>query len=287
MCWLLTHARHSPYGLHRGLPSHLERNNKEVQSWAAHLSSFVLLCFLLSLPPPPKRTLHSASGMCMRGIHISATLPAKVCAPCQLHSLLTTLMTGWGCPQCSWRMLSGWSMWQGKEGVGRWDEGWEGVWGRASPRYPSWESMCVREAPWWNHSAGIEADERWRSSSRQWARLTTPTTPTPHPTSGVGAPPGDSCNGGWRGWISLETRQEQQVVGWGWRAWDRKKCLLKKKRPRDGKIFMGSLGPISFSFCPFILVINIYLIKKHSPAPPQRDSFKTLPIMITQIRAVD
>lgn len=66
-----------------------------------------------------------------------------------------------------------------------------------------------------------------------------------------------------------------------------KEMPLKKKRPRNGKIFMGSLGPISFPFCSFIFVINIYLIKKHSPAAPQRDSFKTLPIMITQIRAVD
>lgn len=32
----------------------------------------------------------------------------------------------------------------------------------------------------------------------------------------------------------------------------------KNKGPRDGKIFMGSLGSISFSFCSFILAINVY-----------------------------
>lgn len=46
------------------------------------------------------------------------------------------------------------------------------------------------------------------------------------------------------------------------------KNASKKKGPREREIFMGCLGSISFSSYSFILAINIYLIKKHSPFPP-------------------
>lgn len=75
-------------------------------------------------------------------------------------------------------------------------------------------------------------------------------------------------NGGLRGETFLEIRQKQHIEGWGVERMKQTKNASKKKGPREREIFMGCLGSISFSSCSFILAINIYLIKKHSPFPP-------------------
>lgn len=103
----------------------------------------------------------------------------------------------------------------------------------------------------------------WKSSFHQSAF-------SPHQASGSGSSwtPGDSCECRAEGRNFPGDKAEAAHRGLGVERMKQIKNASKKKGPRERKIFMGCLGSISFSFCSFILAINIYLIKKRSPFPP-------------------
>lgn len=123
--------------------------------------------------------------------------------------------------------------------------------------------MCVRKAlgnP--VDSASLAAEDRMESRPFP-----------PHQASRSEAPGllGTAGSGGVGAGISLETRQEEQVEGWGQRGWGRKKCTQKEMTKRKENIC--GKPRVYFLFLSLFYFSYKYLSCKEASSIPTPEGF--------------